>query len=227
MPCYLFSHKGLKCVSSPVGKFVKLHPFTERCTRLDVARLLLEVNFHEPLVESVKFTDREGSKVEVAVSYPWLQSRCNICSRWGHKGSECTSKQVVILSKTMEDKPVDDNHVGADHGVQVEEISENVVEGEVNVTGNSSVGALLAELEALPVSKLANGVVAYQLANAVEVIELEAGKMNEGGENQGCKEIPSRNLPSLDDPEVVKTSFDVASASDCFSVPVQSVGDIK
>ncbi|KAH0872295.1 hypothetical protein HID58_069657 [Brassica napus] len=117
----------------------------------------------------------------------------------------------------MEDKPVDDNHVGADHGVQVEEISENVVEGEVNVTGNSSVGALLAELEALPVSKLANGVVAYQLANAVEVIELEAGKMNEGGENQGCKEIPSRNLPSLDDPEVEKTSFDVASASDTVS----------
>ncbi|CAF2054568.1 unnamed protein product, partial [Brassica oleracea var. botrytis] len=94
---------------------------------------------------------------------------------------------------------------------------ENVVEGEVNVTGNSSVGALLAELEALPVSKLANGVVAYQLANAVEVIELEAGKMNEGGENQGCKEIPSRNLPSLDDPEVEKTSFDVASASDTVS----------
>ena len=41
VPSYLFSHKGLKCVSSPVGKFVKLHPFTERCTRLDVARLLL------------------------------------------------------------------------------------------------------------------------------------------------------------------------------------------
>ena len=59
--------------------------------------------------------------------------------------------------------------------------------------------------------------VADQLANAVEVVELDAGKMNEGGENQGWKEIPSRNLPSLDDPEVEKTSFDVASASDTVS----------
>ncbi|WZZ70089.1 hypothetical protein YC2023_081459 [Brassica napus] len=47
VPNYMFSHKGLKCLSSPVGKFVRLHPSTERCTRLDVARVLLEVNLHE------------------------------------------------------------------------------------------------------------------------------------------------------------------------------------
>lgn len=87
VPSYLFSHKGLKCLSSPVGKFVKFHPSTERCTRLDVARVLLEVNLHEPIVDPVNFTDREGSQVEVGVNYPWLPSRCNLCRKWGHKGT--------------------------------------------------------------------------------------------------------------------------------------------
>ena len=84
VPSYLFSHKGIKCLSSHVGKFVKLHPFTERCSRLDVARMLLEVNPHEPLVESMMFTNQECYKVEVGVSFPWFPTHCNICSKWGH-----------------------------------------------------------------------------------------------------------------------------------------------
>lgn len=47
----LYSHKGLKCFTRAVGRFVKFHPSTERCICLDVARVLTEVNLHEPLVE--------------------------------------------------------------------------------------------------------------------------------------------------------------------------------
>ncbi|KAF8091096.1 hypothetical protein N665_0453s0004 [Sinapis alba] len=84
VPGHLFSKVGLKAVSTHVGSFVKLHPQTERCTRLDAARLLLEVNLHKPLVESVQFEDQNGVLVKVVVSYPWLPSRCSICSRRGH-----------------------------------------------------------------------------------------------------------------------------------------------
>lgn len=37
VPNGLFSHKGLKCLNRAVCKFVKLHLYTERYTRLDVA----------------------------------------------------------------------------------------------------------------------------------------------------------------------------------------------
>ena len=33
VPNDIFSHKGLKCLTRAAGKFVKLHPNTERCTR--------------------------------------------------------------------------------------------------------------------------------------------------------------------------------------------------
>lgn len=44
---------------------------------------------------------------------------------------------------------------------------------------------------------------------------MESGSASE--ENQGWQEIPSRHHPSLDDPEVAKISFDVASVSDTVS----------
>ncbi|CDY53374.1 BnaC03g75400D [Brassica napus] len=72
----LFSCKGLKCLSRAAGKYVKLHPNTERCTRLDVARVLVEVNLQKPLVEKISFTNQEGQKVDIEVKYPWLPPRC-------------------------------------------------------------------------------------------------------------------------------------------------------
>ncbi|CAH2070543.1 unnamed protein product, partial [Thlaspi arvense] len=72
---HLYSHKGLKFLGNIAGKFVKLHPTTERCTRLDVARVLVEV------------------------CYPWLSSRCMVCQKWGHNTSECQEDKVTILQK--------------------------------------------------------------------------------------------------------------------------------
>ncbi|KAF2580222.1 hypothetical protein F2Q68_00004936 [Brassica cretica] len=72
----LFSCKGLKCLSRAAGKYVKLHPNTERCTWLDVARVLVEVNLQKPLVEKIYFTNQEGQKVDIEVKYPWLPPRC-------------------------------------------------------------------------------------------------------------------------------------------------------
>ncbi|CAF1708258.1 unnamed protein product [Brassica oleracea] len=95
----LFSCKGLKCLSRAAGKYVKLHPNTERCTRLDVARVLVEVNLQKPLVEKISFTNQEGQKVDIEVKYPWLPPRCTVCHGWGHKGSDCVGSNVVILSK--------------------------------------------------------------------------------------------------------------------------------
>lgn len=105
VPNMLFSRKGLKCLSRAAGKFVKLHPNTERCTRFDVARVLVEVNLQQPLVEKITFTNQEGQKVDIGVAYPWLPPRCTVCKGWGHKGSDCVGSNVVILSKSIEDTP--------------------------------------------------------------------------------------------------------------------------
>lgn len=87
VPSPLISQRALKCLSRAAGKFVKLHPNTEKCTRLDVARVLVEVNLCKPLVEKISCLDKDGRKVMIDVSYPWLPPKCNVCATWGHKRS--------------------------------------------------------------------------------------------------------------------------------------------
>lgn len=95
VPGFLFSQRGLEFLSSTVGKFVKLHPNTERCIRLDVARILVEVNLQKPLTEKISFTDVKGKEILVSVSYPWLPPKCKVCSLWGHKENACTASAKV------------------------------------------------------------------------------------------------------------------------------------
>ncbi|KAG2282826.1 hypothetical protein Bca52824_054046 [Brassica carinata] len=99
VPNTLYSNKGLKCLVRAVGNFVKLHPNTEKCVRLDMARILVEVDLHKTLVEKITFADQAGASHEVLVNYPWLPPRCNVCCKWGHKGQDCSSKEIKILSK--------------------------------------------------------------------------------------------------------------------------------
>ncbi|CAF1927694.1 unnamed protein product [Brassica oleracea var. botrytis] len=72
VPNALYSHKGLKCLSRAIGGFVKLHPNTKHCVRLDAARVLIEVDLHKPLVEKISFRDQEGVQKELEVNFPWL-----------------------------------------------------------------------------------------------------------------------------------------------------------
>ena len=204
-----------------MGKFVKLHPFTELCSRLDVAQMLLEVNLHEPLVESVTFTNQECYKVEVGVSFPWFPTHCNICSNWGHKGPECNTKQVVILSKSTENK-TRENEIGENEKVEGELEGDNEVsldlEKDAGKNGNSGsgiafVGALLAELETLPAPILQNEVGTVQSASNEEGVGKRAGKEIVTEEQPEWNDVPYRNRPSLDEPEVTKVSFDVASGT--------------
>lgn len=101
VPAHLFSHEGLSFLASTSGNFVKLHPNTERCIRLDVARALVEVNLKKPLVEQICFMDTNGEEVNVSVSYPWLPPRCSICSKWGHTGKDCTQKVTILLDENQ------------------------------------------------------------------------------------------------------------------------------
>ena len=55
VPGYLYSKKDLSFLSRTAGKFVKLHPTTERCVRLDVARVLVEVDLAKPLPRKIYF----------------------------------------------------------------------------------------------------------------------------------------------------------------------------
>ena len=100
VPNNVYSHKGLRCLSREAGRYVKLHSNTEKCIRLDVARVLVEVDLNKPLVEKISFRDKDSTLQAVEVKFPWLLSCFTVCSGWGHEAVERTSKNVEILKKT-------------------------------------------------------------------------------------------------------------------------------
>ncbi|RID53318.1 hypothetical protein BRARA_G00721 [Brassica rapa] len=166
VPNNLYSHKGLKCLSKAVGQFVKLHPSTEKCVRLDVARALVEVNLHQPLVEKISFKDNAGFAHEVEVNFPWLPPRCSVCRRWGHKGQDCSSKEIRILNNKVEETAASlfavIPHGGDKAGDRVEEVEGNevvTVEEDVSKEGNVFEN-LIQDLEAL--TPVANNVAALE-----------------------------------------------------------------
>lgn len=92
VPGYLYSKKGLSFLARTSGKFIKLHPNTERCIRMDVARVLVEVDLTKQLPNKISFKNREGAPALVSISYPWLPPRCPACSRWGHRETDCQAQ---------------------------------------------------------------------------------------------------------------------------------------
>ena len=87
-----FSHNGLTFFWDTIGRMVKLHPNTEQCVRLDIARLLVVMNLEEPLPASIKV---RGSGETISVSYPWLPPRCLDCQKWGHTDKTCSKKKCI------------------------------------------------------------------------------------------------------------------------------------
>ncbi|KAG2269263.1 hypothetical protein Bca4012_071566 [Brassica carinata] len=110
VPDHLFSDTGLAFFGDTIGRTVKLHPNTERCVRLDVARLLVVMNLEEPIPSTINV---RGSGETITVSYPWLPPRCLGCQLWGHTDKTC-SKNKHNKDKTEGAKEKEKDPVGSD-----------------------------------------------------------------------------------------------------------------
>lgn len=121
VPGYLYSLAGLTFLSRTTGKFVKLHPNTERCVRMDVARVLVEVNLMQPLPEKICFKDKNQDSITVEVKYPWFPPRCTLCNEWGHTMKDCAkpNSQIVLQRKQSSDKQHEVPAVGKGMGKEV------------------------------------------------------------------------------------------------------------
>lgn len=173
VPGHMFSQKGLRYLGDITGNFVRLHPNTERCTRLDMARVLVEVDLSSPLTEKICFSDKSGAEVTVTVSYPWLPPRCNGCSKWGHKEEGCNaSKPKTILTQP--------------HATVIQSVTPGSTATEFGVTPSVSesdvikVQNLISDLDKLHVIPAATGIM-------VKTHEQENGRVTQQ-EGHGDKE---------------------------------------
>ncbi|KAG2329568.1 hypothetical protein Bca4012_020878 [Brassica carinata] len=126
VPDHLFSQNGLTFFGDTIGRTVKLHPNTERCVRLDVARLLVVMNLEKPLPTT---NTVRGSGETLSVSYPWLPPRCLGCKQWGHTDKNCTkNKKSKDIENASNTRPVAEEEVVKENTMAIDMV-EPVMEG--------------------------------------------------------------------------------------------------
>ncbi|KAG2275831.1 hypothetical protein Bca4012_044042 [Brassica carinata] len=196
VPGYLYSKKGLSFLSRTAGKFLKLHTNTERCVRLDVARVLVEVDLTKPLPNMISFKGREGTEVVVSISYPWLPPRCSLCSKWGHNSKDCHSKgkesERSVKDSSVLEKVVAGNDYVVMEGFSTKDASEK--------SASEIVNKLMEELETMPGKASLSG--GSNTASAVGLVESSHSVVSK---NESWALVPITNHGSSSPPRAIRT----------------------
>lgn len=149
VPMDMFTWKGLSFVSSPIGTPVRLHPETEQCLNLKVAKIFVKVDLSKEMPKSMNF-NFHGKETLVEYIYPWLPAKCTCCGKWGHLVQVCRGKEVIETKESVEGNVEDIREKsvgGSDERVTISEDkaeTESVAEKGNGIT-DKEVGMLVGE----------------------------------------------------------------------------------
>ncbi|XP_062093515.1 uncharacterized protein LOC133799518 [Humulus lupulus] len=117
---------GSKCISalvSTIGKPLLVDKFTKERSRVQFARVLVEMEITDNPPRSFRFINEHGQVVEQGIEYEWLPTKCKSCSSFGHTMAECRKDhKAVWVEKIVHsnvEKPLDkqDSSEGAKEGI--------------------------------------------------------------------------------------------------------------
>ncbi|XP_062106727.1 uncharacterized protein LOC133818056 [Humulus lupulus] len=83
---------GSKCLSalvSTVGKPLLVDKFTRERSRVQFARVLVEMEITDDPPRSLQFVNEYGQIIEQGIEYEWLPTKCKTCSGFGHSMADC------------------------------------------------------------------------------------------------------------------------------------------
>ncbi|KAB5524654.1 hypothetical protein DKX38_022403 [Salix brachista] len=179
LPFPLWTKKGLSMAASMVGKPLACDEATLQGSRLEYARVCIEIDATMPLVHRFQVASSlTESPITIDVSYEWKPSRCNSCKIFGHS---CKAQE----EKTSEDKEKKDKEKSVDKGksqvMPTAEMSSKVPE-------QRNLAMVIREEDPSSSSKDSQQVVITKVTDAGgKTVELTQDK-NEGGLNRKDKQ---------------------------------------
>ncbi|KAL9227817.1 hypothetical protein vseg_003465 [Gypsophila vaccaria] len=84
-----FWGKSLPKIAGIIGNFIKGDKATQEKTRLEFARVMVEMHVEHPCPERIVFKDELRMLQQIEVIYEWKPVSCQECKGMGHRGSEC------------------------------------------------------------------------------------------------------------------------------------------
>ncbi|XP_062110392.1 uncharacterized protein LOC133822162 [Humulus lupulus] len=90
---------GSKCISalvSTIGKPLLVDKFTRERSRVQFARVLVEMEITNNPPRSFQFINEHGQIVEQGIEYEWVPTKCKSCSGFGHSMADCRKEHKTI-----------------------------------------------------------------------------------------------------------------------------------
>ncbi|KAJ6313907.1 hypothetical protein OIU78_017542 [Salix suchowensis] len=102
LPFPMWTKQGLSMAASMLGKPIACDDATIHCSRLDYARLCIEIDASMPLVHQFQVTSSlSEDPITVEVSYEWKPARCSSCRVFGHSCPTVDTPQPAVEAKSL------------------------------------------------------------------------------------------------------------------------------
>ncbi|KAF5204535.1 Rna exonuclease [Thalictrum thalictroides] len=88
VPKSLWTREGLSFIASMVGEPICMDDQTASISRLNFARICVEVPVNHEYKKVVNFSMKEKS-VDISIEYPWIPKSCTKCNKFGHSHQGC------------------------------------------------------------------------------------------------------------------------------------------
>ncbi|XP_062103916.1 uncharacterized protein LOC133815044 [Humulus lupulus] len=90
---------GSKCISalvSKIGKPLLVDKFTRERSRVQFARVLVEMEITDNPPCSLQFINEHGQIIEQGIEYEWLPTKCKTCSGFRHSMADCRKDHKTV-----------------------------------------------------------------------------------------------------------------------------------
>jgi hypothetical protein len=98
LPLYLWNEKSLMAIGNTLGRFISLDSKLLTRPNKKMARLLVELDIHEGLLETLDIEWR-GRTTRQKIDYLGIPFRCTLCRQTGHLRKSCTDNIEEEISE--------------------------------------------------------------------------------------------------------------------------------
>ncbi|XP_062080902.1 uncharacterized protein LOC133785700 [Humulus lupulus] len=97
-----WGNKCLRALVSTIGKPIMVDQFTRDRTRIQFARILVEMDITDAPPRMIQFLNEKGQLVEQGIDYEWLPMKCKTCLGYGHIMADCRKGEVEKKVRNIE-----------------------------------------------------------------------------------------------------------------------------
>lgn len=110
IPLEFWSSKGLSMVASAIGKPLYMDTITEKCERLEFAKICVEIESSSTFPDRVELELPNGDLIDVIIEYAWKPITCTWCKTFGHSLSSCRVAPIDSKPNSQPRGGVQKNH---------------------------------------------------------------------------------------------------------------------